>query len=393
MKKIIFSIFACFFVCGCWNYKELNEYSIVTGIAIDKIDNEYNVSVLISNVSKKNSGTDSNPSSDIVIYEGKGKSISEALKDIGLISPKELYLNSFSILIISEDAAKDGIENTIDFFLKYSSSRNNFNVVIARDCKAKDTLKILTSITNYPSQSISDNLKTTAKLQGAIKRISFDDLVSTLIKKGIDPTLSTIRIIGDVTIGSSKENLETSEPKTYIKLDTLAIFKNDKLIDFATHDESVGINILSNRVNELYFNLDVDEGFVVIDTTSFKSKMKLQIKDNIPIIKINLTGEARIIESNGNINLSDDTVIESIQKESNKVIESFVVKAINLSKKDNTDILGIGRIIYENYPKYYNEHQDDILDLYDFEIESNIIINNKVSAKTSLEEANDRSKN
>ena len=74
MKKIIFSLFILLFVCGCWNYKELNEYSIVTGIAVDKSEEGYKVSTLISNVPKGNNGGDSSSSnSEIVVYEGKSK--------------------------------------------------------------------------------------------------------------------------------------------------------------------------------------------------------------------------------------------------------------------------------------------------------------------------------
>ena len=289
---------------GCWNYKELNEYSIVTGIAIDKNNDEYKVSTLISNVPKGNSGSDNSSSnSEIVVYEGKGKSISQALKDIGLVSPKELYLNSFYILVISDDVAKDGIIDVLDFFLKYSSSRNNFNVIITKGCKAKDTLKIMTSITNFPSQSIADNLKTTTELQGAVKTTSFDDLIKILIEDGMEPTISTITIVGDQNEGFTRENLETSEPKAYVKLDNLAIFKGDKLIDFANHDESIGINIISNDVNEMYFSIDYKDGFVIVDTTSFKSKIKSNIKNDKPYINIsNTSKEGEIYLNNNNTN-------------------------------------------------------------------------------------------
>ena len=116
MKKIIFSLFILLCIAGCWNYKELNEYSIVTGISIDKIDSGYKVSVLISNVPKGNNGTDNSSSnSEIVVYEGDGESIYEAIKNIGLISPKELYLNSFYILVRSDEVAYDGIVPVLDF--------------------------------------------------------------------------------------------------------------------------------------------------------------------------------------------------------------------------------------------------------------------------------------
>ena len=99
MKKII--VFTLLFLlCGCYDYKELNDYSIVTGIAIDKSNDKYEVSVLISNSSKSSTETDSKES-NVVVYTGKGTSLYEAFKDIGLISPKEIYIGSFSILIIS----------------------------------------------------------------------------------------------------------------------------------------------------------------------------------------------------------------------------------------------------------------------------------------------------
>lgn len=394
MKKIIFSLVVLFCLTGCWNYKELNEYSIVTGIAIDKNDEGYKVSTLISNVPKGNSGSDSSSSnSEIVVYEGKGKSISQALKDIGLISPKELYLNSFYVLVISEDVARDGIDGALDFFLKYSSSRNNFNVIITKDCSAKDTLKIMTSITNYPSQSIADNLKTTTKLQGAIKTVNFDDLVSTIIREGIEPTISTITIVGDLSKGFTKENLESSEPKAYIKLDNLAIFKGDKLIDFATHEESIGINILNNQVNEMYFYIDYNDGFAIFDTIKFKSKIETKVVDNKPVVNINLSGEARIIETSDNINLKDNKVLEELKKKANEKIMDFVNQAIGVSIRNKSDILGIGRYFYQNHYNYYSKVKnnfEEILDDIKFNINSNLILNNKVSAKNSLEEIHDR---
>ena len=394
MKKIIFSVFILFLICGCWNYKELNEYSIVTGISIDKIEDQYKVSVLISNVPKGGSGNDnSSPNSEIVVYEGKGQSISEALKDIGLISPKELYLNSFYVMVISEDVAKDGINNVLDFFLKYSSSRNNFNIIISKDCTAKDTLKIMTSITNFPSQSISDNLKTTTKLQGAIKTVSFDDLISAIINDGIDPTISTITIVGNIEEGFTKENLESSEPKAYVKLDNLAIFKGDKLIDFANHSESIGINILDNQINEMYFKVEIDNSFVILDTINFKSKLETNVINNVPKVTINLNGEARIIESHGDIDLQNKEVLDKIRRLSNDKVKNFVYDAIKLEINTKSDFIGIGKNLYENNFRYYNKVKNnlyDILDKIQFNIYSDLIINSKVSAKNNLEVIYDR---
>lgn len=392
MKKIIISLFILICVSGCWNYKELNDYSIVTGVAIDKKNDEYEVSVLISN-SPKNSTDSNSTESQIVVYSGTGESIFKAFKDLGLTSPKEIYLGGFSILVLSDEIAEEGINNAIDFFLRYSSSRNNFYVIISRESKAKDTLKIMTPISNFPSQNISDNIKSTTNLQGIIKTVDFDELTSTLLRDGIDPTINSVYIVGDVEEGSSTENLKLSEPDAYVRLGNLAIFKNDKLVDWSTHSESLGINIINGKISEMYLNIDYNDGYVVVDTTTFSSKVKTKVENNNPIVDINLKGEAKILEVKGDIDLEDYKVIEKLQEKSNELIKSYVNEAIDLSIKNKSDIFGIGLNFYRNHYNYYKTVKDDwenVLGKVKFNISSELTLKNKVSSKNSLEETHDK---
>ena len=264
MKKLIILFIFIFGVCGCWNYKELDDYSIINGIAIDKKGDDYEVSILISNASKSSGESPDSSESKGVVYSGKGDSIFKALKNISLISPKELYLDHFSILIISEEIASEGIYNIADFFLRYPNARKDFSIAIAKNCKAKDTLKIITPITDFPSQSIADNLKFSTKLQGSISNVTYNELMYNLLAKGKEVTINGIEIIGDVKEGSSKDNTESIEPKTYLKLSNIGIFKEDKFISWATEEESYGINIINNKITELYIKININDGYVVV---------------------------------------------------------------------------------------------------------------------------------
>ena len=252
MKKVILSLIILFCLTGCWNYKELNDYSIVSGVAIDKEDDEYELSVLISNSPKNSSDSTNSSESQVVVYNGKGESIFSALKQIGLISPKELYFGSFSVLVMSEEVAKDGVNNVIDFFVRYPNARKNFYVVLSKDTKAKDTLKIMTPLSSFPSQKITDNVKSTTELQGIISSINFNDLLSTILSDGVEATINCIEVEGDEEEGSSEENTKSSEPKAYTKLGNLGIFKDDKLVDWANRDESLGINIINGKIKEMF---------------------------------------------------------------------------------------------------------------------------------------------
>ena len=85
-------------LCGCWNYNELNNYSIATGMAIDYEDNKYIVSFLISNGKKENGS--SNHSYQATLYSGEGMTIYEAIKNIELVSPKQLYIGHLTSIVI-----------------------------------------------------------------------------------------------------------------------------------------------------------------------------------------------------------------------------------------------------------------------------------------------------
>lgn len=392
MKKLIIVITLLFCTCGCWNYKELDDYSIVTAIAIDKEDEKYEVSILISNA-KKNSSDSSAASDKGVVYSGKGTSIYTALKEIGLISPKELYLDHFSILVINEEVAKDGIYNVIDFFLRYPNSRKDFFIALAKDCKAKDTLKIVTPLTDYPSQSIADNISYTSNLQGKVNDLNFNEIVYDLIANSKEVSINSLTIKGSEKKGSSDKNIETTEPNSYIKLGNLGIFKNDKFIKWASEEESIGINILKNKTKEVDLKININDGYVIVSTVEFNSNIKVKLEENEPVFTVETEGNAKIMEVNGDIDLNDNKIIKEIEKKANNKIKNYIKKTIKLSQDNKSDIIGFGSKLFKSNPDYYNKIKNDWnneLKNLKINIKNNIVLKSKSSTQNSVEVLNDK---
>ena len=387
MKKILISLILLICLTGCWNYHELNNYSIVTGVAIDKSDTGYEVSVLIANTPKNDTDKESG-SSKIVVYSGEGDTIYTAIKDIGLISAKELYMGHFAVLVISEDVAINGIDEVIDMFLRESSTKKNFFVSITKDCKAKDTLKIITPLSNFPSQNIADNLISTSKLQGIISNVTFNELVSNLKRDGIENSINSLNIIGNSSEGSKKENVEESEPKTYIKLGTLGLFKDDKLVHWTTKEESIGINIVKNKTSEMYVKVKYKNSTIVFETVDIKTIVNVKLDDKNPIVNIDISGKAKIAEVINNVGLNSDEVINLLKDKINRKVIDYVNQGIDIAIKNNTDVFGLGLQFYKEYPNYYknvkNNWENNLSNLK-ININSNIILKTKGSSKESLE--------
>lgn len=397
MRKIIISLLLILSLCGCWNYKELNNYCIVTGIAIDKAkDNNYEVSFLISNSINNNSDS-KDSESKIVVYSGKGKNIYEAIKNIGLITPKELYIGHTSILILSDEIAKEGISNIIDFFVRFPEVRKDFYVILARDCKAKDALKITTPLSSYPSQNIYENIKSTSELQGTVYALDFNNMLETMLNKGSNITINSIKIVGDLKKGSSSENLESTQPQAMIKLDTLGIFKKDKLIKWTTKDESRGINILNNKMEEMYINIKYNDAYIVLKTENLKSKNEVKLINNVPHINISVKANTIITEADSNVDLTNVKVTEKIQKLAEKKLINIVNKAITIAKHEKSDIFGFGELFYKKYPDYFKSKEDkwddEVFSKINTKVSCDINIDSKGTAKTSIKGKLDEQKN
>ena len=379
MKKIILSLMLLLFLSGCWNYNELNDYSIATGMAIDYIDDKYIVSFLISNGKKVESGS-SNSQYQAVLYSGDGSTIYEAIKNIGLISPKQLYIGHLTSIVVSEDIARKGLYDSLEFLLEDSQSKKNFYVVLAKDSTAKDVLSITTPMTDFSSESISDNVSSSYKLQGSIISKTYNDVIYELVNDGIDTAISSYVIVGDVEKGVTLDNLESIEPKAYIKLDNLGIFKGDKLVAWADKKISRGINIINNDVTELYINIDCDGGHIVINTTDLKTKKNVS-KDKI---KIKTKGNASISEVTCDIDLEKN--MDNLKKEVNKQIKSMIKDGYLFARDNGSDVFGFGMSYYKNNPKDYNE-----IDWYtnyskiEPEIDVDINIKSSGSIKQSIE--------
>lgn len=378
MKRLILIISLIIICTGCFNYSELNDYAIATGMAIDKSDDGYEVSTLISNSPKSNE-----KNYTTVVYSGKGKTIYEAIKEIGLISPKELYIGHLSILIISDSVAKDGINSVLEFLLQEPRSKKNFYIALSKGNKAKDVLSITSPLTDFPSQNLATNLKATTNLQGSISAIDFNTLLYKLVNKGVDLTLNGFVIVGDIKNGVKESNMETNKPASYIKLTNQAIFKDDKIIAWANKNESRGINIINDKIHEMYIKVKCDDGYIVVDTNTLETKKSVDKKGNV---RLNTTGKASISEITCDIDLTRPSNIKRIENKVNNKIKELESKAINLSKKNSTDIFGIGLMYYQDYPDSYNKIKDYDKFYKNVKFKSNvdIKINTSGSIKQSL---------
>ncbi len=377
MKKITL-LFITILLTGCWNYQELNEYAIVTGMAIDWKKDHYEVSFLIANGNKSEDN-----STKTSLLTGEGETIYEAIKDISLISPKELYISHLSIVIFSEDVASRGISSVLDFLLRDPQSHQNFYLLLAKDKPAKDVLSILSPLSDYTSQNITSNLINSYKLQAKISDASFNLFMEKYLQPGFEPVMNSITILGDIKEGQTSDSQEKSKQDAYTKLSTIALFKNDQFLGFATEDESIGISLILGEVDTFYFNVPCDDGTVVSVSNNYK--VDYEVEKNVLRVKAKSEGTMR--EVNCKINLEEEKEIQKLETKAEEVLRSYMVKAIQLAKSYQTDIFGFGLKYYQKFPNEFKQIKDwnEFFKNYLIEVEVDFQYTSKGTLEQSLE--------
>ncbi|MBQ9011765.1 MAG: Ger(x)C family spore germination protein [Bacilli bacterium] len=195
-NKILITLLLCFCLCGCNNYRELNDMAIITVVSIDKTDDKYELSFLVANA--RNSQTTSKEGeAQTTVYSGKGNTLLEAAEHIDFKSPKKLYLGHINVVIISEQIGKEGFLKVSDFLMRYPETRKQFFLMQTRDCKAKDVLQMVSPLESFPSQHIASLLKSNRDSESVTQITDYATFVSKTLEKGIDPMIPVITIVGN----------------------------------------------------------------------------------------------------------------------------------------------------------------------------------------------------
>lgn len=353
--KNLLLLLVSLFMTGCWNYSELSDMAIVSSVAVDKENEEYLVSFLVTNAQKPDS-TSQDSTASMTIISGKGKTIVEAINDLDLKIPKQHYLGHMSSLIISEEVANNTLE-VFDYFFRNPESIKKFYFIISRD-KAVDTLKIISPLEIFPSESIVSNLRDINEEQAIISETLYSDFLNDVLTEGKNPVVAAIKISGDIKDADDEEDLNKTDIETFIDTDSMAIFHNYDFITFADKDESKGINVIRNKVKSLFLSVDCDGGSSLAKANKVETKIKLKFKDNKPVFTIESEAEIQMQETTCKYDLESEDVINDLEKEYSKDLKRIIKKAIKLGQTEKSDIFGLGNIVYKKNNSYWDKNKD-----------------------------------
>ena len=377
MKKILL-LLLILLLTGCYNYRELNDLAIVSAIGIDYKDNNFEVSIQIVNPKKQQDSSSANEP-DFIIYKSKAKTLQEAFRNVVDTSPNRIYGSHLEILIISEEIAKNHMDKLFDFFAREPEARSEFNILIAKNSTPNDQISIITPLINLSATNIKTLIETNSQNLATTVILTFYDTFNKYLIRYLEIILPSLELIGEEEKGQEQENIAQTNTNNKVKLSTIAIFKNNKLIGYLSEEESKGLNILLNKANISLISSKYHDNYIVSEIDNIKTKFDIDVYKKE--VNITIKGHSIINEVNSNINIKDPKVIDNIDKnienELKKIIENTIYTTQNTY---NSDVIGIRDMFYKKDPNYLKKNYSNWDEIFK-QIKFNINIDLKLYEK------------
>ncbi len=379
---------------GLYKQSQLKQISIVSGIGIDKNENqlEVSVSILVPEPS-------STYAPKQMVVSSMGENLAEAINSIEIKIGKELGLAHCYIIILGDDFLSEDITKHLDYLMRSNIMGNN-SAILHTDKKAKEILETNSKM----SEKNINNLQDIAKFNQTHYNSSNTSLIGIFNDYF---NFSHCSVIGSITLEEDSQNIEskqTGNERNSQQASESESSKNEKKI--SNKGDAIiiknGRKLLNLKKEEIgYFGwLDKNSqmGYLTVenffDETLQNAKITLKIKHENASFNPTLTQFGPVL----GINISFECFVENIQndKENISSIHKYILttefkekvkekicdeikKALLISKQHNFDIINVYNIFNNKFGNKWKNY------LKTLENEDDYIQNLEVSVSVSME--------
>jgi len=355
---IICIIMGCTTMTSCFSYKDINRLLFVTAIIIDVDDN--NNPIIYAEAYKGVRGGTPQGVDERVLFQGKGKTMFEAVRNMNATSSFKLNYTQNKAIIFTQKAAEVGLDNYLDFLDRDQELLIRPYIAIYRG-DADKLIKIDIVQEKYIGMFLMHLVENVGSSSRAVK-LSLNDFYN---QRNMGDKANVVTII-DIP----KDNLEQR-----LEINGGAVIKDDKMVSVIETNEGQGFNFLMDNVSsgtlEITNPCDINK-FITLEILKSKTKTEISYDNKIVHLKKKIKVKVDFEEAQKEIIFTKEN-IKKIQKKSEKNIADSC--NILFSKYENMG-MDIFDITQEFNAKYPNKKIDGIINKTELKVEVEVEIMN-----------------
>lgn len=355
-------------------YSDIDQQIMVSGLAIDEGKNGKKYHVSVETVSPSSGEIESN------LLEFDGDTIFQTLRNMVEISSKKLYFGHCKAIFISEKLAKQGIGELLDFILRDHEARAEMDVIITKGCKAKDAINVDGVFSPIIAYKVDELFDSKDKGFGNAPSVQTYEVYNEINTEGVAPAIPAVEIV----------NVEDAKD---LRFCGTAVFDKDKLVGYLDARETKNLSIIDNEIKTgllTYESGDDKNAYTSYEIFGNKSKRDLEFNsDNNVKVNISVKTKVGIGETQSVVDFTKSDQVKKMEQELESKMEEDLYKLISKSQTElGSDIFGIGRQIYRDYPDIWEKYKDNWKEMYksiDFTVDCKVTITGSGSYKKGPE--------
>ena len=141
--------------------------------------------------------------------------------------------------------------------------------------KQQTSYRWFTRYQKSSSLKLMSQLETATKVWGSTPDVKVKDLISALTSPGRQPVMTAVRIQGNPKKGESVDNMKKTHPDAIVVIDSMALFKGDKLVGFLSVEDTRNYLWTQNQIENTSISVPCGENrYAAIRITDSKTKRK-----------------------------------------------------------------------------------------------------------------------
>ena len=343
-------------------------------------DAKYKVTVEALNATELNSRTAGGNAPSTV--EGiEGDSLSEVTHQFNQYLAQGLVFSHMKLLVISEEAARLGMIDFIDYLERNRELRDDFKILIAKG-RAEDVLKITYPFKKAASLKISPQIDNLLGDWGGDPGVRINDFISDLTLPGKSPVLAAVKVKGDPAKGGSMENMTKVVPDAKVEIDSLAIFKQDKLKGYMELKATRNYLWVTNQLKQTSVAVNCEEDqYGAVRITRSNSNVDVNWKYGKPNIKVKINSEGYLEGTQCYKTIGSVETYKKYEELTNKTIEKEIKNTIQKVQTEYAvDIFGFGEIFGRQHNKQFEKAKENWNEHF---TEANVSVNCDITIRRS----------
>ncbi len=387
------AILFTFFFSNNFGLIDVEKTSIITAIAIDLEQDDF---ILTAQVAVPEA-TDTNTENQKAQLSGKGKTVGEALKDLGDISgwyPKLAFCN---LIILGNSLANENIVNLLDYFAKTLRLQDSALVAFAENT-AKEILSLSTPLDNISSFAIQKILLKAPQFDNDVAPTDIKTFCSGYYSKNQSGYMPLIKVISadngsgnegqkndnsssNTGVGTQKSQGANSESNNLFDARTTALFYKGKFVDTLSPEQTLTFNAFNESISGT--SLTINE----VPINDKKYNYLLTVMNNTHSFKVKATDKEINLEFNLSLfckvsdvfatgledSLSSNTPLpKPLVEKTEKMLTDNIFGLVNKSVESGCDFLNIKERLYRYNHSKYSLYKDNFLSKLKVKINVNV---------------------